>query len=196
MKKTLIAMLLSCISAGAFALESIKLNDPDLSRGKSLMQSLSDRQSIREYTVRELSLQDLSDLLWAANGINRPDGRRTAPSAMNRQDIKLYVVTAAGSYYYNHKTHTLEPIKEGDFRQRIRGNMPSLNMLVVADDGEARFSEVNAGYVSQNIFLACSALGMATVSAAGMDSAAYAKACNLNSKQRIIVHHPVGYPAE
>ena len=194
MKRLIMVFLTVCVATGAYALEPIKLNSPDKSRGKTLMLSLDERMSVREFAAEEIKLQDLSDLLWAANGVNREDGRRTAPSAMNRQDIKLYVVTAMGSYYYNHKTHTLEPVATGDFRQAVRGNMPALNVLVVADNGDERFAGVNAGYVSQNIYLACTALGMGTVACGGMDEAAFRKACKLGSKQKVIVHHPVGYP--
>jgi nitroreductase len=193
MRKLVLTLFAAGVAAGVYALEPVKLNAPDKSRGKSLMKALDDRMSVREFADREVSIQDLSDILWMANGVNRPDGRRTAPSAMNRQDIKLYVVTAAGSYYYDHKSHTLEPIAKGDFRQKMRGSMPALNLLVVADDGEARYAGVNAGYVSQNIYLGCSALDMATVAAAGMDEGAFKKACKLNDKQKIVVQHPLGY---
>ena len=71
------------------------------------MKALSDRHSDREYADKELSLQDLSDLLWAANGINRPDGKRTAPSALNKQDIDIYVIMKEGAYLYDTKTNSL-----------------------------------------------------------------------------------------
>ena len=88
-------------AVGAFALEPVKLNEPDLDRGGSLMRALADRRSVREYADRALSLQDMSDLLWAANGVNRPaSGKRTAPSAMDRRDIQIYVLTDKGVYLY------------------------------------------------------------------------------------------------
>ncbi|MDR2083767.1 MAG: SagB/ThcOx family dehydrogenase [Bacteroidales bacterium] len=178
-------------------LEPIKLNQPNLERGKSLMHSLSERHSERNYSDKQLSLQDLSDLLWAANGINRPDGHRTAPSSMNKQDILLYVALPEGTYFYNHKTHILEPVSEGDHRQKIRGNMPALNIILVAAQGERETALMNVGYVAQNIYLVCTALDMATVSCRGsMDSDAFAKACKLKNKQSILLQHPVGYPKE
>lgn len=193
MRKLLLTSLAAVMAAGAFALEPVKLNAPDLERGKSLMKSLSERQSVREYADRELSLQDLSDLLWAANGVNRPNGKRTAPSAMDKRDISLYVATAKGTYRYDAEKHSLEPIREGDYRQKMRGNTPAINILVVADDGSASYADVDAGYVSQNIYLACTSLGMGTVAAGSMDREAFNKACNLSPKQLIVVQHPVGY---
>lgn len=187
--------LLACSMVGAvWALEPVKLNKPNLERGKSLMKTLSERHSVRDYADKALSLQDLSDLLWAANGINRDDGRRTAPSAMNKQPIRLYVVDSRGTWYYNHKTHTLEPIKEGDFRQKMRGSTPALNLLVVSESPGTSYSGVDAGYVSQNICLVCTALDLATVPAGTMDHDAFAKACNLDTKHKIFIQHPVGYP--
>lgn len=183
------------LAACSFAQEPIKLNEPSLDRGKALMTTLSERHSVREFADRDLSLQDMSDLLWAANGINRPDeGKRTAPSAMNRQDIKVYVLTTRGAYVYNAATHTLDPVAEGDFRQGVRGNIPPVNLVLVADNGSAGMVEVNAGYVSQNIYLASTAIGLATVACGTMDEPAFRTALKLNESQRAILLHPVGYP--
>lgn len=192
----MIVMVVAAMTVtGAAALEPVKLNAPDLSRGKSLMQALSERHSVREYADRSLSLQDLSDLLWAANGVNRPEsGKRTAPSALDRRDIKVYVLTDKGVYVYLPDSSELQPVAEGDYRQGVRGNMPPLNLLLVADDGSLRFAATDAGFVSQNIYLACAALGMATVSCGSMDEPAFRKACRLDDKQSIILFHPVGYP--
>lgn len=193
MKKLILSLFAMGMVSGAYALEPIKLKEPNLARGKSLMESLSQRKSVRNFKKETLSHEDLSDLLWAANGVSRPDGRRTAPSAMNKQDIQMYVVMEDGTYFYNHKTHTLEPVSSGDHRQKIRGSIPAINIVLVAEDGEAPFAAINAGYVSQNIYLACTALDMATVAAAGLDEQAYIKACGLKTPQKAIIHHPVGY---
>lgn len=194
MRKIILFVIgITMCAASAHALEPIKLNKPDTKRGKSAMEALAERKSVREYSAREITLQDLSDLLWAANGITREDGRTTNPTAMNRQDIKVYVVLPKGTYLYNNKENRLDPITEGDHRQEIRGAMPALNLLIVADDGDARFAGVNVGYVSQNIYLFCAANGMGTVAAAGMDHDAYKKACKFDDKQKAIIQHPVGY---
>lgn len=182
-------------AVGAFALEPVKLNEPDLDRGGSLMRA-GGRPSLREGVCRPaLSLQDMSDLLWAANGVNRPaSGKRTAPSAMDRRDIQIYVLTDKGVYLYVPEQSLLQPVAEGDHRQDVRGNKPAVNLVLVAEDGSSRFADTDAGYVSQNIFLACTSLGLATVSCGSMDEPAFRKACRLNDRQRIILFHPVGYP--
>ena len=126
-------------AVGAFALEPVKLNEPDLDRGGSLMRALADRRSVREYADRALSLQDMSDLLWAANGVNRPaSGKRTAPSAMDRRDIQIYVLTDKGVYLYVPEQSLLQPVAEGDHRQDVRGNKPAVNLVLVAEDGSSR----------------------------------------------------------
>ena len=153
------------------------------------MKALSDRHSNREYAAKELSLQDLSDLLWAANGINRPEsGKRTAPSAMNHQDIKVYVCTAKGSYLYNHQKHTLVPISSGDSRPAA-----APVCLILVSDTNKEWGAIDAGIVSQNISLFCSGTGLATYPRGSMDKGTLYKALKLTGQQAIMLCHPVGY---
>lgn len=100
-------------------LKTIKLNEPNKTRGLPVMEAFALRASVREWSNMNLSLQDLSDLLWAANGVNRPDGRRTAPSAMNAQDVDIYVFMKDGAYLYDAAAHALKPIVAGDHRSEI-----------------------------------------------------------------------------
>ena len=95
--------------------QTIVLNQPDLNRGLSVMKTFAQRSSQSKFDTLDLKIQDLSDLLWAANGVNRADiGKRTAPSAMNAQDIDVYVVLKKGAYLYDAKKHQLELINSGD----------------------------------------------------------------------------------
>lgn len=108
-------------------LKTIKLNDPNKTRGLPVMQAFALRASVRDWSDKDLSLQDLSDLLWAANGVNRPDGRRTAPSAMNAQDVDIYVFMKDGAYKYDAASHSLAPVIAGDHRLTVtppRGGGP------------------------------------------------------------------------
>ncbi len=185
-------MLLSCSASGR---QPVKFDEPDMNRNVTLMQALSDRQSERTFDSRDVERKDLGDLLWAANGINRPEsGKRTAPSAMNRQDIKLYVLDRDGAYVYDPLEHALQPVASGDFLPSEPYPAPVALLLVADEDG--KFAGVDAGYVSQNIYLFCAANGMATVACGSMDEDAFRRACRLNDSQKIIVWHPVGYPAE
>jgi nitroreductase len=101
-------------------LQAIKLSEPNKTRGLPVMQALSLRASVREWSDKDVTLQDLSDLLWAANGINRPDSKkRTAASAMNAQDIDIYVFRKDGAYLYDAANQTLNPVAAGDHREEI-----------------------------------------------------------------------------
>jgi nitroreductase len=128
MRKRLSKPLLLCLSillvwpswSKAQELASIKLNEPNKKRGSSVMEALSLRASVREWSDKEISVQDLSDLLWAANGINRPESKkRTAASAMNSQDVDIYVFNKEGVYLYDAVQHSLMPILAGDHRSEI-----------------------------------------------------------------------------
>ena len=118
MRKVQLLLLCLLVSVAAFAAEKvIKLPKPNMNRSGSVMNALSERHSTREYAAKALTSADLSDLLWAANGVNRPaDGKRTAPSAMNKQDVDVYVVLPQGTYLYDAKAHQLNLVAEGDHR--------------------------------------------------------------------------------
>jgi nitroreductase len=100
-------------------LKTIKLLEPNKTRGLPVMEALSVKASVRDWSDKELSLQDLSDLLWAANGVNRPDGKRTASSAMNAQDVDIYAFMKDGVYLYDAKAQALVPVLAGDHRAEI-----------------------------------------------------------------------------
>ena len=123
MRKVQLLFVCLMLSAAAFAADKVvKLPKPNLNRTGTVMKALSERQSTREYASKALTLADLSDLLWAANGINRSDaGKRTAPSAMNKQDVDVYVILSEGSYLYDAKNHQLNLIAEGDYRGAVAG---------------------------------------------------------------------------
>ena len=186
----------------------IKLLEPDKTLDVSLMQALSDRASQREFSDKQLSLEDLSSLLWAANGVNREDGKRTAPSAVNAQDIDIYVCMASGAYLYDAKQSHLTRITTEDLRPAVCGKQPMeapVFLVMVADisrypEGLASqrqlvesFACMDAGYVSGNIGLYCAAAKLATVPRASMDKEALTKALNLKDTQILILNNPVGY---
>ena len=141
------------------------------------MQALNERQSQRSYSARELPDQVLSNLLWAAFGINRPDsGKRTAPSAVNWQEIDIYVATAHGLYIYEEKNHVLEPVLAKDIRA-MTGKQDfvkdaAVNLVFVADlskmggssdEDKERTAFADTGFISQNVYLFCASEGLATV---------------------------------
>lgn len=205
MKNLLLLMVIACIGTGIQAqeLKTIKLNKPDTKRGLSFMEALTKRQSTREFANRPVELQDLSDLLWAAVGINRPEsGKRTAPTAMNKQEIEVFVCLPEGAYLYDAQKHELNPVSKGDFRPAVGGGQNFVNdapvcLVIVADlekfNGEILMPAVDAGIVSQNISVFCAANGLVTVPRASMNQEQLKQALKLKASQRPLMNHPVGY---
>jgi len=185
----------------------VKLPPPQTDGGRPLMQVLKDRKSTRDFGPGTLSPQTLSNLLWAAFGINRPDGRRTAPSAMNWQEVSIYVATPEGVYIYDAKDNTLNQVLAGDFRAAMGTQSyvkdAAVNLAYVSDlsktdnaaSSEAElYSAADVGFIAQNVYLYCASEGLATVVRAGIDKPALAKALNLQPQQKIILAQSVGYP--
>lgn len=198
------------------ALQTIHLNEPDKRRGCPLMEALAVKASTREWSDRPLSLQDLSDLLWAANGLNRPEeGRYTASSAQNAHDVDLYVFTGDGVYLYDALAHALEPVRAGDHRDELMMTPPSrpdapprppccapVRLVLVSDVSRFRFGPpelkpewgaIDAGIVSQNISLVCAACGLQTRPRASMDKDKIKALLDLSDTQYVFLEHPVGY---
>jgi len=186
----------------------IKLPAPDLSGGKPLMQCLKLRQSSREFSPEKLPLPVLSNLLWAAYGINRPEsGKRTVPSAVNWQNIDLYVATADGLFLYEAKEHALLQVLDQDIRA-LTGTqdfvkIAPVNLIYVGDyariprgtDEDKRFySAAHTGFISQNVYLFCASEGLATVVRAMINREELAKAMKLRPEQHIMLAQSVGYP--
>ena len=204
---SILAALLFIFTLNAQELKEVKLNAPDKDRGTSVMKALSDRHSAREWATKELSMQDLSDLLWAANGVNRPDGKRTAPSALNKQDIDIYIIMKDGAYLYDAKNHSLKPVAKGDHRAAVAGGQDfvktaPVSLVLISDlsrfggmtDQNKLMGAVDAGIVCQNINLFCAAAGLSTVPRATMDKAALKSILKLSENQLPIMNNPVGYP--
>jgi len=189
----------------AVAINTIQLPPPDKSGGKPLLQALALRRSTREFSGKPLPPQMLSNLLWAAFGVNRPDGRRTAPSANNGQEIDIYVALPDGVYVYMAEANVLKPVIAGDVRratgtQEFVGSAP-LDLVYVTDDSRAEgsadeklfFSAANTGFIAQNVYLFCASEGLGTVVRGSVDRDALAVALKLRAGQRITLAQSVGY---
>ena len=206
MKKLAIVLMAALFAAGACAQTKVNLPAPRKDATMPLYQALQQRASVRDFKTDPVSDQTLSDLLWAAMGINREDGRLTAPTAMNTQEIRLYVCRAEGCYEYIAKDNCLVKLSDKDVRKDIAGRQGSvadapvfivltadLNRYRMKGDMTARFGAIDCGYVSQNICLACEALGLKTVPRAGMDENVLKEALAIKDGQLLLINHPVGY---
>ena len=188
--------------------KTIQLVAPQPGAGSPLIQLLWKRKSSREFSPKPLSTEVLSNLLWAGFGINRSDGKRTAPSAMNRQDVDIYVILSDGTYLYDAKANQLKLIVAEDLRG-LAGTQPyvkeaPVNLIYVSDyakmgekvpnELKILLSGAHAGFISQNVYLYCASEGLATVVRAFIDIPALSKAIKLRPEQKIILGQSVGYP--
>ena len=184
--------------------QDIKLPAPRKEGGKPLMQALNDRQTYRDFSGKELSEQQLADLLWAANGVNRADGKRTAPSARNCQEIDIYVFTAKGVYLYMPQDNMLKQVVKGDNRKLVAmqpfpADAPVL-LVMVANYSKMKgmdmkhkefYGATDCGNVCQNIYLYCASEGLHTVSLGSIHRDKIKELLKFNGKA--ILAHPVGY---
>lgn len=207
-------LLLTLGSGNAQEPNAIKLSSPEKDKGFSIMKSLSLRQSAKDtskWSEKELSLQDLSNLLWAGFGINREDGKRTAASAMNAQDVDIYVVMKDGVYVYDAANNALNQVASGDHRSEIgRGGMQSFNypikILLTSEIAKFRagtselktqWGAFESGLVAQNIMLFCSGMGLLSHPKAAVDSDGKIKSLlKLTDTQVLEIELDVGYPKQ
>jgi nitroreductase len=198
-------------------LAGMSLPTPQTQGGRPLMQALNDRKTNRNISDEKMSPQMLSNLLWAAWGVNRAASNgRTAPSAMNVQEIGLYVFLAEGVYLYDGPAHTLKPVVAGDHRastgtQAGVGKAP-VGLIYVADFDkygagrggrgisdpavQTAWSNAHCGFIAQNVYLFAASEGLASWFRAFVDAPAAAKLLNLRPGQKVMFGQGVGYPAK
>jgi nitroreductase len=192
--------------------QDISLPAPDKTGGKPLMQALNERQTTRSFTTDSLTLQQLSDLLWAGFGINRPDGKRTAPSAMNWQEIDIFVTMSGGCYVYVAESHSLKFINNKDLRKATGEQSfvadAALNILYVADmskrgkkegeeikDSDLFMTYSDAAFIAQNIYLYCASASLGCVVRGSVPEGGTLNTdLGLRTNQRIILAQTVGVP--
>jgi nitroreductase len=204
----LAAAALAAVPALALpAQQAIKLPPPRKSGGMPLLQALQQRRSTREFAPRPLASQVLSDLLWAAYGINRPSGDRTAPYWRHIMVIDVYAATADGVWLYDPRQHALLPYLAQDIRaqtglQDFAATAP-LDLVYIAHgeriqdvSAEERrlYASVDTGFIGQNVYLFCASEGLATVFRGGIDYPKLDAAMRLDSSAFVTFAQSVGYP--
>ncbi len=207
MKHILSVMLLAafCLSGQA---KDYKLPKPQTKAGMSLLEALSKRASARTFSQREIDAKTLSTVLWAACGINREKEKKiTAPSAINAQDILLYVARQDGAFLYDPRTNTLKQVTEKDVRPYLAAGQQfvtqaPVSLIMVSDQsrfgnrsrGAADMGKYDAAYVSENICLVCTALGLNTVPRMMMDTVGLSRELGLTPQQVPLLNNPIGWP--
>lgn len=207
--KTFLALALACCTF-AFATakpelaKTIKFDAPPKALKADVMDALQNRKSAQGFTEKVVSYKEIGNILWAANGINRPEtGHRTAPSALNKQDVDLYVFTTQAAYKYDPKAHAMNLVVEGDNRALFTERMKTPVIILLVTDvskfdrgpeaDRILMGAADAGLVSENISIYCAGAKIDTRVRASMDKAGLQKLLGLGEKQIPMLNHAVGY---
>jgi SagB-type dehydrogenase family enzyme len=192
---------------------TVALPAPRSEGGMPLMRALALRSSQRTYGREEMELHALFEMLWAASGVNRPSrGLRTAPSAVNTQDIEIYLCAEKGLFRYDPEPHALQAVSPDDLRtltgtQSFAGQAPVV-LVYVSDYGKLRglsgleygdlniaWSWIHTGFISQNVYLFCASEGLSTVVRAMVNRTAWEEKMGLESMKHVTMVQSVGYSA-
>jgi len=196
-------------AVSAQVIETVNLPTVQKTGGMSLMEAMQKRQSQRSFSSKELSLQQMSNLLWAAYGINRPNGYRTVPSARTYNEFDIYIIKPEGWFVYDPVKHAMQKMGNEDLREHA-GTQPfvktaPVNLVFVADfdrmtnsDDDFRkfYSATDVGYISQNVYLWCASEGLATIVRGQIDKVKAKEVLKLRPNQHVILAQTVGYPGE
>jgi nitroreductase len=160
-------LLLSAVLPAFCQQAPVQLPKPQMTGGMPLMQALAQRQTTRVFADKPLPMQTLSNLLWAAFGVNRPRDvksglGRTAPSAMNKQEVALYVVLADGAYVYEAEQNQLRPVVSGDVRAKVAQGAGAHAAVTIIYAADAKFdmAQVDTGFIGQNVYLYAASEGL------------------------------------
>ncbi len=202
-----ILLISLALPAAAQDLHVIELPEPVRTGGMPLMDALANRQTIREYSQRDLSPQTLANLLWAAFGINREDGKRTAPSAWDCREIDICVVRKDGAYLWDPVANTLTPVLKGDHRaatgSRAFVTEGSIDFVYVSDytrigdrplAAKEFYSATDTGFIAQNVYLFCASEGLAGVVRGGQVNEELERLLKLGPDRHVVLKHTIGYP--
>ena len=205
--KRALSIIVATFITGSLWAQSIDLPAPQKTGGMPLMEALAKRATTRAFDSKDLSPRQLSSLLWAAFGVNRPDGKRTAPSARNTQETDIYVLLKQGAYVYAANSNRLDLVVAEDIRavsgaQSFLKDAPVTLVFVAnlskmgngSNEDKKNTANIDVGYISQNVYLFCASEGMATVAVGSVDRAALGAKLKLRPDQMVILGQPVGFP--
>ncbi len=207
-------------SGGAVTMSPVELPDPRTESDVSVEEAIASRRSRRSFAARPLTLQQLGQILWAAQGLTGPQGRkRAAPSAGATYPMFVYVAVGqggvegleAGVYRYVPEQHALQPRREGDVRGQVSGaalgqsslTEAPLDLLLAAEyerttrrygERGIRYVAIEVGHVGENVYLQAEALGLGTVAVGAFDDEAVGTAFGIPEEQDALYLMPVGYP--
>lgn len=188
MKKMIV--LFAVVLCGTLAAADIQLPEPNKNGGMPLMEALAKRRTRRTFSDKPLSLQMLSDLLWAANGISSPDGRRTAPTARNLQELELGVLLPQGTFIYDAQNNKL-------IQRSSTPNRGAMNIAIIWNTQKQKkleFAAVDSGFIGQNIYLFATANGLNSVFKATFNRKSVTEKLKLEKHRKVLYVHTIGFP--
>ena len=204
--KKIFSLIVATFIAGSLFAQNIDLPAPQKTGGMPLMEALAKRSTGRAFDSKDLSPQQLSSLLWASFGVNRPDGRRTAPSANNHQETDIYVLLKHGAYFYDVNSNKLVLVVTEDIRslggtQAFVKDAPVTLVFVAdfakmgtgSDENKKNTANIDVGYISQNAYLFCASEGLVTGARGSVDRTALGPKLKLRPDQMIILAQSAGY---
>jgi SagB-type dehydrogenase family enzyme len=202
-------MFFSWTICSAQVIETIPLPPAQKTGGMPIMEAFQLRKSQRSFSSKDITQQELSNVLWAAYGINRPEGLRTVPAAKEWYEYDIYIIKADSWYLYEPKKHVL--LKMGNDDLRVYGGTQDFvkaapvilvyvadfdRMTNTTDELRKFFSAVDVGYISQNVYLYCASAGLATIILGQVDKVKVHEVLKLKPNQNVILSQPVAYPGE
>ena len=201
MKTATVFSLITVLTLSLCAADTV-LPAPQKKGGISLNEALNLRRTTRQYKADMLSLQQISQLFWSAFGINRADGKRTAPTARNCQEITLYMLTAKGAWVYAPRENKMIQVSKKDLRKLAGRFAVPIYIAIVSNrklSGDSarslHYAAMDVGYVSQNIYLAAAAMKIGTCAIGSMpDPKGLAKELKLTNSENVLLTHSVGFP--
>mgnify|MGYP002622714994 CR=1 FL=1 len=209
MKKLFAALLLVVLSVSAVFAEDVALPEPEKSGGIGVLDAVASRQSARDFVDEEITLQQLSNLLWVAGGVNREDGKLTYATAMNLQDMIIFVFTREAAYRYNPQAHSLTLIANGDYR-KLTGGQPfvaraAVDLLYIQDAGKWETMNrpappevilncgfAHAGLSMQGVYLYAASVGWGARTRMNFDREGLTKLLGLTEKHNFTLMQCVG----
>ena len=206
--KTFRILFFSLFTASVLVGQILELPAPQKTGGMPLMEALSKRVTVRSFDTTDISMQQLSGLLWASFGVSRPDGRRTAPSANNKQEVDIYVLLRNGAYLYDAQNNALVRVSPEDLRSQAADKQfadAPVQLIFIADlskrgdnteEGKMRMAYIDCGCISQNTYLYCASEGLVTGARATVNRDPLVSKLRLTSDQRILLAHSVGRPKQ
>ena len=204
-RRFICSLFIICMLAMTSQAQNISLPKPQKEGGKSITYCLQNRKSTKEFSSKAISEQQISNILWAAYGFNRPD-KRTVPSAMNCQEFTLYIFLPSGIYRWNDKTNELIQLSKGDHRKDAGKQdyvaTAAMNIVYVADyskmgsidpNNVSNMAYADCGFIAQNVYLYCGSEGLGSVIRGYVDKDLLAKTLNLKAKEHVILSQSIGF---